>query len=465
MEVLTGAGRAQRLRDHPPHGVCSARMRFPDARTGPRPGAVVPLAALILAWTTPAAATPASQIDLARHRIKHVVFIVKENRTFDTMFGTFPGADGVRRGRTCGGRAVPLTRAADRTYGANHSFVAGIRAINGGRMNCFNDLWDGTGLVSYVQYRQDQIPNYWAYATHFTLADRFFSSAYGPTMIEHLWAVAAQSDRFVGPDDEGGAGAGPPAEFCEDPAERARSFRILGPKDTEDAFRLEDRAATIPLVKRYWTERWPCTDVKVLPDELRAHGVSWRYYQGESLWAQPLRMVRHVRFGPEWGDVVPESAFIGDALAGRLPAVSWVVPPVPESDHPPYSICQGENWSVRTLNAIMQGPQWSSTAAIVTWDDFGGFYDHVPPPHVDLYGLGPRVPALVISPWARPGFVDDMTLEFSSVLKLIEDLHGLKPLSDRDAEAGDMLEAFDFSQKPNPPLELNERACSLAPAT
>jgi phospholipase C len=405
-----------------------------------------------------------TQLDLARRLIKHVVFIVKENRTFDSMFGTFPGADGARHGRTCSGKLVPLTRAADRTYGANHSFVAGIRAINGGRMNCFNDLWDGTDLVSYVQYHQDQIPNYWAYASRFTLADRFFSSAYGPTMIEHLWAVAAQSDRFVGPsdDDGSGAGTGPPAQFCEDPAERARSFRVLGPKATQQAFALEDRAATIPLVKRDWTSRWPCTDVKVLPDELSAHGVTWRYYQGESLWAQPLRMVHHVRFGPEWRDVVPESQFVSDALAGRLPAVSWVVPPVPESDHPPYSICQGENWTVRTLDAVMRGTDWSSTAVVLTWDDFGGFYDHVPPPHLDLYGLGPRVPAIVVSPWARPGFVDHATLEFSSVLKLIEDLHGLKPLTERDAGAADLLEAFDFTQKPNPPLVLSERDCSLS---
>ncbi|MDP9342931.1 MAG: hypothetical protein M3Q23_12745 [Actinomycetota bacterium] len=431
-------------------------MRAPLVRS------VLPVTLLLLAWSGSPATKPPSQLDLARHRIKHVVFIVKENRTFDTMFGTFPGADGARHGRTCGGKLVPLTRASDRTYGANHSFVAGIRAINGGRMNCFNRLWDGSGLVSYVQYHQDQIPNYWAYASHFTLADRFFSSAYGPTMIEHLWAVAAQSDRFVGPDDDGGAGTGPPAQFCEDPAERARSFRVLGPKATQDAFALEDRAATLPLVKNYWTTRWPCTDVKVLPDELRAHGVAWRYYQGESLWAQPLRMVHHVRFGPEWRNVVPEPQFIPDALAGRLPAVSWVVPPVPESDHPPYGICQGENWTVRTLNAIMQGPEWSSTAVVVTWDDFGGFYDHVPPPHVDLYGLGPRVPAIVISPWAKPGFVDHTTLEFSSVLKLIEDLHGLKPLTQRDGEAADLLEAFDFTQRPNPLLVLSERDCAPA---
>src|SRR5439155_3136339 len=336
---------------------------------------------------------------------------------------------------------------------------AGIRAINGGRMNCFNQLWDGTRLVSYVQYHQDQIPNYWAYAKHFTLADRFFSSAYGPTMIEHLWAVAAQSDRFVGPDDDGGEGTGPPAQFCEDPAERARSFRILGPKATAQAFNLEERAATIPLVGNDWMLRWPCTDVKVLPDELGAHGVTWRYYQGESLWAQPLRTIHHVRFGPEWRDVVPESQFVSDAMAGRLPAVSWVVPPVPDSDHPPYSICQGENWTVRALNAVMQGPQWSSTAVVVTWDDFGGFYDHVPPPHLDLYGLGPRVPAIVISPWARSGYVDSTTLEFSSVLKLIERVFDLPTLGHRDSVAADMLEAFDFTQRPNAPFLRKERAC------
>ena len=161
-----------------------------------------------------------------------------------------------------------------------------------------------------------------------------------------------------------------------------------------------------------------------------------------------------------WRKVVPESTFVGDSKSGRLPAVSWVTPPVGQSDHPPASICGGENWTVELVDALEHSPQWRSTAVVLTWDDFGGFYDHVPPPHVDIYGLGPRVPAIVISPWARRGYVDHTTLEFSSVLRLIEVLHGLPVLGPRDAVAHDMLEAFDFSQKPIPPRILHQRDCS-----
>jgi phospholipase C len=161
-------------------------------------------------------------------------------------------------------------------------------------------------------------------------------------------------------------------------------------------------------------------------------------------------------------NVVPEAQFIEDATAGNLPAVSWVIPPRPVSDDPAdgrYPICDGENWSVRTINAVMQGPQWTSTAIVLTWDDFGGFYDHVAPPHLDLFGLGPRVPALVISPWAKAGHVDGRTYEFASVLKLIERIFELPPLAQRDARANDMLEAFDFTRQAREPLILKERNC------
>jgi len=407
---------------------------------------------------TRASASSPAQIQLARQHIKHVVFIIKENRTFDTLFGLFPGADGAHWGQECDGKWIRLRQAVDRQEGAAHSFTAGIIAENGGRMNCFDRLWDDTHLQSYVQYHESQIPNYWAYARHFALADRFFSSVYGPTMVEHLWSVAGQSDRFVGPSDTGG-GTGGPADFCDDPSERAHSFRLLGPKEKARAFQLENEARVGPLVNGYWTLRWPCTDVTVLPDELAANGITWKYYWGGGLWSQPLRMIHHIRFGPLWSHVVSQSDFIPDVSGGRLPAVSWVLPPVVESDHPPYSICEGENWTVRTIDAIMRSPAWSSTAIVLTWDDFGGFYDHVSPPHLDLYGLGPRVPTIIISPWAKPGFVDHTRFEFSSVLKLIEELHRLPRLGDRDRAANDMLDAFDFTQTPNPPLVLSSRSC------
>ena len=215
-------------------------------------------------------------------------------------------------------------------------------------MDCFDRLWNGRKLQSYIQYRQDQIPAYWAYAHHYTLADRFFSSVYGPTGIEHLWTFASQSDRFVDQELPGQWGTGEPREYCDDRIERAFSFRKLLAQERRVAFGMEESVKTAAAIRRFWIERWPCFDIDVMPDLLQRRGISWRYYWGGNNWVQPLRMIRHIREGPMWQKVVPESGFIADAKAGRLPAVSWVTPPVSLSDHPPASICAGENCFIRS---------------------------------------------------------------------------------------------------------------------
>lgn len=398
---------------------------------------------------------------LARDKIRHVVFIVKENRTFDHMFGRFPGAEGARSGYTCKGKKVRLQRAAPNENGADHSFVAGLTAVNGGKMNCFDAIRGGSIDRSYNQYLEDDIPNYWRYAERFTLADRFFSSVYGPTGVEHLWTLAAQSDRFVDHQRPGQFGTGARRENCDDREERVWSFKELTPEEEDLAYELEERPAIEELVRRFWEERWPCIDIETLPDRLEDAGLSWRYYDGGNPYVQIMRMIKHIRTTGMWENVVPESQFVADARVGDLPAMSWVIPPYDLSDHPrgTRSICDGENWTVRTINAVMESPQWPNSAIVLTWDDFGGFYDHVPPPHVDLYGFGPRVPAIIISPWARAGHIDSRTYEFASVLKFAERIYDLPHLHRRDARANDMLSAFDFEQEPNPPLVLKERKC------
>jgi phospholipase C len=169
---------------------------------------------------------------------------------------------------------------------------------------------------------------------------------------------------------------------------------------------------------------------------------------------------RHIRNRPGWKNVVPTPQFVDDAAAGKLATVSWIVTPAMVSEHAPASVCVGENWTVSLLNALMQGPDWQSSAVFLTWDDFGGFYDHVPPQHVDGYGLGFRVPLLVISPYARKGYIDHTLYEFSSMLRFAEDVLGLAPLSDRDRKANDMMGAFDFNQNARAPLILTPRTCS-----
>ncbi|MDP9331211.1 MAG: hypothetical protein M3P11_11305 [Actinomycetota bacterium] len=396
--------------------------------------------------------TDPATLALARKKIKHIVFLVKENRTYDSMFGRLPEGDGATTGQTCDGKTVPLKDAGDRSFGASHNFVDGITGIDGGKMDCFAES-------GYYQQSPSSIPAYWAYAKRYTLADRFFSSIYGPTGVEHLWTFASQSDRLVDHERPGQFGTGR-REFCDDPFETAWSFRKLSAAQRQEVFALENEGSTgADAVKAFWQLRWPCTDVKVLPDLLRAAGISWKEYRGENQWVQPLRMVPHVRFGPMWQNVTSSAQFLTDVNDGHLPAVSWLTPPFYLSDHPPTSICAGENWTVEMLNGLMQSKYWSSTAVVLTWDDFGGFYDHVPPPHVDIYGDGPRVPTIVISPWAKRHHIDHDTLEFSSVLKFIETIFKLPSLTARDANSDDMLSAFDFAQAPQPPLILKQKTC------
>jgi phospholipase C len=201
--------------------------------------------------------------------------------------------------------------------------------------------------------------------------------------------------------------------------ERIFSFPHFTQREEARVFRMEDEVKVGALI-RTWIERWPCHDIETLPDLLEAKDVSWAYY----------------------------------------PTDSRLIPPTDESAHPGLGrLCPGENWTVRTINAIMRSPEWKSTAIFLTWDDFCGFYDHVPPPHVDIYGMGPRVPLLVISPWAKRGYIYNEVSEFSSVLRFIERLHRLPALTARDREANDLLGTFDFSQQPSEPLVLEERQC------
>jgi phospholipase C len=394
----------------------------------------------------------AATIAQARGKIKHIIFLVKENRTFDTLFGKFPGANGATQGTTCDGRTVQLGHATDVEQDLPHHFTDGIAAIDGGKMDCFRD-------EGYVQYDQSDIPNYWRYAQRFVLADNFFSSEYGPTCVEHFFTFAAQSDRFVDCARPGQFGIGR-RDYCDDPFELAKAF----PKMTEDRrnqiFDLEEQGPNgAASVTDEYRLRWPCSNVRVLPDMLTARGITWKEYRGNTSWVQPLSEVQHVRFSPMYRNVVPNTSFLPDLQGGRLPQVSWLTPPMQLSDHPPHSICEGENWFVDTMNELMRSKYWSSTAVVVTWDDYGGFFDHVPPPHPDIYGFGPRVPALVISPWAKRSMIDHQEMDFASVLRLIETIFDLPPMTARDAQASDMLSAFDFRSSPRPRLLLSDRTC------
>jgi len=370
------------------------------------------------------------------------VFLVKENHTFDNLFGRFPGADGATTGRTSQGRTVPLSLAPD-YYRRDipHKWASAEAAYDGGRMDGFDRLKNGPE-ESYTQYRSWQIPNYWRWARDFVLGDHFFSSEHGPSFPNHLYTIAAQS---------GGVRDNPPGRSawgCDSP-----------PGATVAVFDQEGKIERIP----------PCLDMLTLGDELTSARHSWRMYAPteteEGYWFSVYDAIRHIRESPAWGrHVVPTKRFVADARGGGLPDVSWISSPAKVSEHPGSSgECRGENWTTRLVDAVMQGPDWASTAIFLTWDDFGGFYDHVAPPQVDVFGLGFRVPLILISPYDRRGFVDSHTEEFSSVLRFIEDDFGLPHLTKRDTNTPDMKADFDFSQRPRAPDPLPVLRCPLHP--
>jgi phospholipase C len=374
-------------------------------------------------------------------KIRHIVFIVKENRTFDNYFGTFPGVDGATRGTISTGRVIPLGHTPDRTkHDIGHSWHDAVMAIDGGKMDKFDLIGGGNvrgEFLAYTQHVERDIPNYFTYARTFVLADRMFSSLTGPSFPNHLYTVGAQS---------GGA--------------------INNPNKTRGTWGCDsDEGSTVQVMDERGgiTQQFPCFDFQTLADALETAQISWKYYaprkgEGGYIW-NALDAIKHIRQTPLWdAHVAPDGQFADDARAGRLPAVSWLVTGR-ASEHPPASVCVGENWTVQQLNAVMSGPDWNSTAVFITWDDFGGFYDHVPPPTVDAFGFGPRVPLLIISPFAKRGYISHTQYEFSSLLKFAEARYGLAPLTARDRAANNMLDSFDFSQVPQPPKILEPHAC------
>ena len=453
------------------------------------------LAAAILPATggADASAKPPSTPTLAQARfhLKHIVLIVSENHTFDSMFGTFvPGGGqtieglptdnhGRPYGVDCDGNKVIIRPAVDQPPDIDHSFLSGVTAVNGGQMNCFDQIPGGRkggGIADpgYVYYDGSQIPSYWSYARHFALDDHFFSAMYGPTGPNILWAFADGSGGFVGheagnqtPNQYGRNNV--PREYCKDPSERAWAFKKLSQTQKQQVNTIEttpqnaENLLTFQQIHSYWTLKWPCLTMRTIPDELSAHGLTWRVYRGQNSFTQSLAMVRNVRDNPaKWGHVFPDTQMAADVVHGILPGVSWITPGWDDSEHPPTSMCVGQNWLVRTINAIMNSKYWRSTAIVVTYDEFGGFYDHVAPPHADIFGFGPRLPALVISPWVKAGYVDHTPYSLDSVLRLIEDVKGIAPINPnwRDGSADDMLGPtgpFDFTQKPLPRLVLNGR--------
>ncbi len=273
---------------------------------------------------------------------------------------------------------------------------------------------------------------YLALASRYTFGDRMFQSNEGPSFPAHQYIIAGTSEPAVGSNllvsenTQGGTGCAAPANA---------TVAEIDPAGSE--------AHTT----------YPCFEHPVLMDLLDAKNVSWRYYSPSTIgiWDAP-NAIAHIRNGPDWANVVaPETTVLNDISGGTLPAVSWVIPTGAESDHAKSTNGSGPSWVASITNAVGTSAYWKDTAIIVTWDDFGGWYDHVAPPRIyNSYELGLRVPLMVVSPYAKRGYVSHVTHEFGSILHFIESNWQLGSLGFTDARADDLSDCFDFTQTPAP---------------
>jgi phospholipase C len=420
-------------------------------------------------------------------KIEHIIIVVQENRSFDHYFGTFPEADGIPMSaghpRPClpdpvlGRCSRPWHSKAMIHEGGPHDRPASIQDINGGAMDgfiqsaipapwldCIRERFiprcrsqtGPRGEPSVVSYHtRKEIPNYWAYARRYVLQDRMFAPVDSWTLPAHLFLVSGWSASCHGP------------------------FR---PMTCRSDVYMTDEAALAREHPGRPIYAW--TDITWL---LHRYHVSWGYYvdddtciqepcdadkKGTLVIQNPLPNFTDVHQTKQLGNIRFHSEYYEAARTGTLPSVSWVMPGPGYSEHPNNhkSLARGQAHVTRIVNAAMRGPDWLSTAIFVTWDDWGGFYDHVRPPRVDMNGFGLRVPGLLISPWARSGFIDSQTLSFDAYLKFIEDrfLRGrrLDPRTDGRPDSrptvrerlpilGDLAKEFDFTQEPLPPLVLD----------
>jgi phospholipase C len=417
------------------------------------------------------------------HLIQHVIVIMQENRSFDTYFGTYPGANGIPMdGATpsvCipdparGGCDKPFHLTANKDSGGPHNVANATADIAAGSMNgfvsqaehatkgctsAFNPGCAGPGTPDVLGYMdQREIPNYWTWAGDYVLQDHMFEPNASWSLPEHLFMVSGWSAKCA---------------------------------NTSDPMSCQSEIQNPGLPTASNPDPYAWTDLTYL---LHKNSVSWGYYLSNgtepdcaddamictpgkqssnvpSIW-NPLPGFGDVKADGQTGNIQTVDNFYTAAKNGTLPAVSWVVPNGKVSEHPPALVSDGQSYVTSLIDAVMAGPDWSSTAIFLAWDDWGGFYDHVVPPTVDGNGYGLRVPGLVISPYARHGYIDHQTLSFDAYLKFIEDdfLGGqrIDPATDGRPDSrpdvretatqlGDLSSDFDFSATPQPPVVLSK---------
>ena len=494
------------------------------------------------------------------HQIKHIVVIMQENRSFDSYFGTFPGADGIPMSNgvptvcspdpATGGCDKPFHDPTDKNAGGPHGQANATADINGGAMNGFvaqaegakstcapNDPACAAGTTTDVMgYKTGaDIPNYWTYAKDFVLQDHLFESNASWSLPSHLYMLSEWSAKCSTAGDPQSCvnaleSPGNPPDFntqikntiigkCRTGLKTGACAAALQAAGiTPDmAAQLHQLVTTSCKASDTLATCQAAIDKASIPDALRQkliaasnalappdyawtdltyllykQNVSWGYYvfngtepdcENDSamtcapvpqnattpgIW-NPLPYFDTVRQDGQLGNIQSLTSFYSAAANGTLPAVSWIDPTGAVSEHPPALVSTGQSYVTGLINSIMKGPDWNSTAILLSWDDWGGFYDHVAPPVVDQNGYGLRVPGIVISPYAKTGYIDHQTLSHDAYVKFIEDdfLGGqrLDPATDgrpdprpdvreNNPQLGNLVNDFDFSQPPRPPVLL-----------
>jgi phospholipase C len=383
-------------------------------------------------------------------KIQHVVIIFQENRSTDNLFNGYPGADTVRSGLNTKGQKVPLEPVSiTAPYDLNHEHPAFLLEYNGGKLNGFNNeastclsptICAPQGVRAYGYVPQGEVLPYWIMASRYTLADHMFQTNQGPSFPAHQYILSGTSaiadgsslknseNAFV---PDGGSGGG-----CDSPS--GTLVDLINPAGSEAQ------------------KMFPCFNRISLMQLIDQKGLSWRYYQatpGAGVW-NAVDAILPIRKSSVFAQdvAVPSTQVLTDIANGNLADVVWVTPTALASDHALATNGSGPSWVAAIVNAIGESKYkyWNNTAIFVTWDDWGGWYDHVPPHIYNSYELGFRVPLLVISAYAKTRYVSHVQYEFGSILKTTEEFFGLPSMHTTDARANDLSDCFDFSRSPTP---------------
>jgi phospholipase C len=429
-----------------------------------RPIALVALAAALAGCSaaTPAVLSPSTQYAIEGRKttpIKHVVLVIQENRTFNDFFATFKGADGTTIGKAeadaacgiAGGKTIALkkmglvTKLNGKPQDLDHGYRAYDTARDGGAMDGFDKAEFGTGqpecTYPYQYTNPSQIAPYWDMAKEYTLAEHMFTTQGSSSFTAHQDLIAG--DTVIAPD-----------EALVDLPSCAGGTCIWGcdaPKGTHTSLitKANDyRAGAGP---------FPCLTYPTLRDLLDAKKVTWRYYVPPMCCAENGKLlsafdaIKAVRYGSEWTDghiSSPQTNVFSDITNHQLQAVSWVIPDENDSDHPGTSSDTGPSWVASVVNAIGESSYWDSTAIVIVWDDWGGLYDNLNPDQLGYGGLGFRIPAIVVSAYAKAGYVSPTQYEFGSILKYVEENWHLGSLGRTDRRAASIVDCFNYSQSP-----------------